>query len=471
MRCATAVSALVLAASGVGHALVSGLDSGVDRIDPFHGLGDRPQSTDGTNLLVVGVDGRDRISADQRHAYRLGGAPCDCTDTLMLVHLAADGGRASVVSLPRDSYVRLPAHTDRKTGERRPERPGKLNAAYAAGGPKLTVRTVERLTRVHVDHYLEVDFSSFMSTVDALGGVEICTPRPLRDRYSGLDLPAGTSRLNGGQALQYVRARHLDGGSDLGRVQRQQRFMASLVAKATDSGVLMNPVEFRRVASSVLESLRADHGFGADEMMALGRGLRGFSPRSSEFSTVPLRDTDYRAPGLGSTVRWDERKAARLFTALREDRPLAQAAVPRGKPGARRGPRPSPVEVAPSEIRVEVRNGTDRPGLGRRIDDRLRATGFRTTGVPANARRDDVERTTIEYDPRWDRSARSLAAALPGARLRESPGRGPVLTVTAGARHHTVRPVRAADPVSNASELRSVRGDEVNCGGKKSPGA
>src|SRR5690606_8262963 len=128
---------------------------------------------------------------------------------------------------PRDSYAELPEHVDRTTGQRHGPHPVKLNAAYAEGGPALTVRTVEKMTNLKIDHYLEVDFTSFMRTVDVIGGVRICTAEPVKDSHTGLDLPAGTHTLSGGQALQYVRSRHVDGASDLGRMKRQQHFLAA----------------------------------------------------------------------------------------------------------------------------------------------------------------------------------------------------------------------------------------------------
>lgn len=215
----------------------------------------------------------------------------------MLVHLSADRDRASVVSLPRDSFAEVPAHTDAVTGAQRAKHAIKLNAAYAEGGPSLTVRTVEHMTGVHIDHYLEVDFTSFMRSVDAVGGVEICTVRPLRDNYTGLDLPVGKSKLNGGQALQYVRSRHIDGSADLGRMQRQQRFLAALIHKITSSGVLMNPIRFRDVADTMLKSVRADSGFEANDLVDLGQAMRGFTPSSSEFTSVPLGNVAQPVPG------------------------------------------------------------------------------------------------------------------------------------------------------------------------------
>ncbi|MEU9846248.1 LCP family protein [Streptomyces sp. NPDC047985] len=455
MRVVTGLSVLVLGAGGIGHAVVTGLETGIDRIDPFKDMKNRPRAGHGTNLLLVGTDGRDRITPEEKKKYRLGGAPCNCTDTLMLVHLSADKKRASVVSLPRDSYAEIPEHKDPTTGKTHSPHPAKLNAAYAKGGPGLTVRTVERMTGVKIDHYLEVDFTSFMKTVDTLGGVRICTPRPLKDSHSGLDLAAGTHDLNGGQALQFVRSRHVDGASDLGRMQRQQKFLAALIEQATSSGVLLNPVRLRDASSTMLNSVRADKEFGTEQMLELGQAMRGFSPASSEFASVPLEKVAHPVKGIGSTVKWDERKADKLFQALRDDQPLAPE-----RPDTP-GPKAVPVDVAPERIRVQVYNGTTKNGLGRTVDDALRATGFDTSRTPLNADARDLRRTLITYDPRWDRSAKSLAQALPGAELREVTRQGPMLKVTAGADFDAVRPVRAEE--TKQGEFGTVTGDQVTC--------
>ncbi|WP_443078359.1 LCP family protein [Streptomyces sp. NBC_01723] len=456
MRAVTALSVVVLASAGIGHMVLSGLDADISRVDPFKDMKNRPKAGDGMNVLMVGTDGRDRISEAERRRYRLGGAPCHCTDTVMIVHISEDRERASVVSLPRDSYAETPGHTDRTTGEQHKGHPLKLNAAYAEGGPQLTIRTVENMTHVKIDHYLEVDFTSFMKTVDVLGGVKICTVQPLKDSYTGLDLAAGDHTLMGGQALQYVRARHLDGASDLSRMKRQQRFLAALIDRATSSGILLNPLKFRDVTRAVLGSVRADKGFGTDELLALGRAMRNFSPSSSEFTTVPIGRMGYAVKGVGSTLKWDPVKSERIFDALREDKPLA---APRPKPT---GPAPVRVPVDPKQIRVQVENGTRTAGLGRRVDDALAATGFRTTRAPRNATDRAVERTVVAYDPRWDQSAKSLAAALPGSELRPVKGQGALLKVIAGSDFRQAVKVRPADPPQESGTV--VRGDEVVCG-------
>ncbi|MEU8622931.1 LCP family protein [Streptomyces sp. NPDC048623] len=457
MRMATTLSVVVLAAGGIGHAVVTGLDTGIDRIDPFKDMKNRPMAGHGMNVLVVGTDGRDKITEDERKKYRLGGAPCHCTDTVMLVHISEDRERASVVSLPRDSYAEMPEHTDLTTGQHHHAHPVKLNAAYAEGGPSLTVRTVESMTGVKIDHYLEVDFTSFMRTVDAVGGVQICTTKPLKDSYTGLDLSAGTHELDGGQALQFVRARHVDGAADIGRMQRQQKFLAALIDRVTSGGVLLNPVRFREVASTMLTSVRADQGFGTQQMLALAKAMNGFTPASSEFVSVPLGDMSFPVKGIGSTVKWDAAKAQKLFQSLRDDRPLATA-----RPAPKQGPRPVDVDVAPKTVRVQVYNGTRTDGLGGRVDAALRAGGFDTTRAPRTAGTGrDHARTVIEYDPGWDRSARSLAAALPGAELRPVKGQGATLKVTVGADYKGATPVRERE--QQTGQFEAVRGDQVVC--------
>ncbi len=451
-RVVTTLSVVILASAGIGHGVLSSLDADIARVDPFKDMKNRPRAGHGMNVLLVGTDGRDKITEAERQKYRLGGAPCHCTDTVMIVHISEDRERASVVSLPRDSYAMTPAHTDQISGKPHHGHPVKLNAAYAEGGPNLTVRTVENMTHVKIDHYLEVDFTSFMKTVDVLGGVKICTADPLKDSYTGLDLPAGTHTLMGGEALQYVRSRHIDGAADLGRMKRQQRFMAALIDQATSSGILLNPMKFRDITRAVFGSVRADKGFGTDELLDLGRAMRNFSASSSEFTTVPIGQMGYAVKGVGSTLKWDPKKAGRLFQALRDDKPLA-VHKPRSKAVR--------VGVAPQQIRVQVENGTPTAGLGKRVDSQLAATGFRTTRQPVTSTNRAVKRTVVAYDPRWDRSAKSLAAALPGCELRAVKGQGPVLKVIAGADFDKVRKVRAEDPYQG--EFGVVTGDEVGC--------
>ncbi|MDI5973001.1 LCP family protein [Streptomyces sp. SL13] len=460
-RIAGAVSLAVLTTSGLVNVAMEGVGGGIGRVDAFAGLDNRPPKSLGENFLLVGTDDRDHLTGAESARYRLGGAPCHCTDTVMLAHLSQDRSRLSVVSVPRDTEVRLPA------GDGRPARITKLNSAYQQGGPRLAVATVEHLTGVHVDHYLEWDFAGFMKTVDALGGVPVCTEVPLRDAKSGLDLPAGTTVLNGGRALEYVRARYLDGTADLGRMRRQQKFLAEVVHRATSTGLLLDPVKLAGTVRTTLGSIRADTGLDPADLIHLAEAVRDFTPGSSEFTSVPVADLDRRLPGAGAAVTWDRPQADRLFAAIRADRPLTAG---RSATGSHRAVPGTPVPVDPHAVRVVV-TGADHDAV-RRTAVTLLAEGFAVRPpsavrrVPAVATSGGA-RTVISYDPRWDRSARSLAAALPGSTVRRVPLLGGVLRVALGTGRSPVAPVRyapaAPEPGAGAGVAGAVTGDSELC--------
>ncbi|MFC8452279.1 LCP family protein [Kitasatospora sp. NPDC057223] len=465
----------VLATSCGGWAVLNGIGSSIGRVDVFSGDQARPADDGATTFLVVGTDDREGIpESTLKNVLHAGGESCHCTDTMMIVRLAEDGGRAGVVSIPRDSYVDIPAHQDLATRRQVPAGKGKINAAYGMGGAALTVRTVEQNTGLRIDHYLQLNFASFVSTVDALGGVEVCTAKPLKDEYSGLDLPAGTSTLDGAGALKYVRARHLDGSADLGRMHRQQKFIAQLLHRATSTGALLNPVRLTRLADTVLGSVRADKDLTTDDLVTLAARMKDLSSGKADFATVPLADLDHPVNGWGSTVLWDAAGASALFDAVRAGRPLSEP--PSAAPAAPTVDAPGATAtgasaVAPEQVRVQVFNAAGVPGLGARVDGDLRRSGFATTGAPANAPGGEtVARTTVRYDPRWDESLRTLAAALPGAALVPQPGLGATLQVLAGSDYPGVTGTGAptAVPVAvpaavPAPAVSAATGDQITC--------
>ncbi|MFM2438669.1 MAG: hypothetical protein RLZ55_1492, partial [Actinomycetota bacterium] len=210
---AAVAAAAVLVTSGMSYAAVARYSGAVQREDVFSGVVDRPIDDGGQNILLVGSDDRSSMSEEQRLALHLGLADFGRnTDTMLIVHIG-DAGTVDVISVPRDSALTIPAHTD-PDGTRVEAATGKVNAAYGAGGPTLLVQTLEDATDVRIDHYVEVDFAGFMAIVDALGGVEVCSPTAISDENSGLELAAGRTRLDGAQGLSYVRARYFDPTAD-----------------------------------------------------------------------------------------------------------------------------------------------------------------------------------------------------------------------------------------------------------------
>ncbi|MEU6677453.1 LCP family protein [Streptomyces sp. NPDC046925] len=271
------------------------------------------------NILLMGTDGRDTITQEEKRKYRAGGIACDCTDTLMLVHVSESRKHVSVVSLPRDSYAEIPAHRDESTGVVRPAHPGKINGAYAQGGPALSVRTVEGMTGVRIDRYLQLDFRRFMDSVDTVGGVEVCTPRALRDKTTKLNLAPGTHRLGGGRSLQYVRSRHVDNSADFGRIQRQQRFLVGALRSVVGKNVLADPLRAARLSRSLVGAAQADRGFSTRQLLALAGDLGRIPSSSMEFTTVPVKGF---SSSLNGALEWDRAKAGKVFGALNRDRPL-----------------------------------------------------------------------------------------------------------------------------------------------------
>jgi len=455
---ATAAALLVLTVAGSGYALVTWSTRSIERVDAFAGLTDRPaaNAAGSTTFLLVGSDAREGMSeADMRRLHVGTAATTDGrrADTMLLVHVSARHGAVRVVSLPRDSYVTIPEHVA-IDGTEVPERRNKLNAAYAFGGPPLAVATIERTTGVRVDHYLEVDFMGFVRLVDAVGGVDVCTPVRLRDRKAGLRLPAGTSHVDGETGLAYVRARSLDARADLGRVERQQRFLAAMVGRATSAEVLLDPRALVRFLDAALSAVRADPDLTQQELVSLGTRLRHVSGRDIRFQTVPVANPSYRTRSGESVALWGDVAAAALFAGMRHDDAPPERRRNRGGSGERGRVLPT---VAPAQVRVQVYNGAGTAGLGTRASNDLANRGFDVVGPAQNWRRSGLARTTLRYDTRYTESIKTLAVALPGSRLVTVPGLGRTLQVVAGTSYAGARAVRTAAPAGQATTTGGER--------------
>ncbi|MGW7509735.1 LCP family protein [Streptomyces massasporeus] len=281
-------------------------------------LGARVPAGEGTTYLVVGSDSREGLSEQDRKDLNTGSAEGRRTDSVILLHTGANG--ATMLSLPRDSWVTLPSYVDPGTGRSHRAAPDKLNAAFSLGGPDLLVRTVERNTGVRVDHYAEIGFAGFVGVVDAVGGVDLCLDKAVRDEDSGADLPAGCQTLDGAEALAFVRQRKQEAQGDLGRTRNQQRFLAALARKAATPSTLADPSKSFPTLDAGLDTLIVDEGTELPDLMGLFEALRKATGGGGRRLNVPVADPDLRT-SKGSAVKWDDRRARALFDALREDRP------------------------------------------------------------------------------------------------------------------------------------------------------
>jgi len=290
-------------------------DSKLNRQDVLASYSGEPAAGKGTNWLIVGSDARQGLTDAQMKALHTGYDTGSRTDSMMLLHIGSNGN--TLMSIPRDSYVTIPAWTDDK-GVSHSQSKNKINAAFAEGGGKLMVQTVEYNTGVHIDHYAEIGFNGFVSVTDALGGVPMCLPHAIVDKASGANLKAGCQTLNGAQALAFVRERHQEATQDLARMQHQQQFLAALGKKAASPGTLMNPFRLYPTLNAGLGMLTVDNGTHLWDLGRMFFAMKGLNSGSGKSITVPIANANYPTPA-GDAVKWNMSEATQVFDAFKND--------------------------------------------------------------------------------------------------------------------------------------------------------
>jgi LCP family protein required for cell wall assembly len=320
----TAAGIVVLGGAGAGYVYFK-LNGNLKSVDIDQALGtDRPKKADNgsENILVLGSD--TRAGGNKK----LGGGTDDGSarsDTAMIVHVYKGHKKASVVSIPRDTLIDRPACTDTK-GKQYPAANGVMfNSAYSTGGAACAVKTVESITDLRMDHYLEVDFAGFQRLIDDLGGVEVTTTKSIDDPDSHLKLKAGTHRLDGEQALGLVRTRHGVGdGSDLGRIQLQQAFIKALVNQVKDVGVFTNPKKLLDLAETATKTVTTDSDLGSvNKLASFAGGLKGITPSNMHMVTMPVAYD----PADPNRVLLQKKKADEIWKALENDKPIPKSAT------------------------------------------------------------------------------------------------------------------------------------------------
>ena len=260
----------------------------------------------GTNWLIAGSDSRGGLTAAQENQLALGR---DITggrsDTIMLLHLPANGTRPTLVSIPRDSYVPIPGNGYNK-----------INAAYAIGGPKLLIATVQNVTGLPVNHFMSIGFGGLVGVVNDVGGVRMCLKAPMKDPKAGLNLKAGCQTLNGDQALGFVRTRAFAEG-DLQREQDQRVLLKGILAKMTSAGTLANPFAIIPAANGAASAISVDQSAGLSQLVSVA-----FALRNPVTTTVPLSPDPFANTNVGSVVEWDTTLAKQFFNDLGHDQPL-----------------------------------------------------------------------------------------------------------------------------------------------------
>ncbi|MFF8946394.1 LCP family protein [Streptomyces sp. NPDC014864] len=330
----TAAGIVVLGGTGAGYVYFK-LNGNIKSVDIDQALGgDRPAKVDNgsENILVLGSDTR---AGGNR---KLGGGVDDGSarsDTAMIVHVYKGHKKASVVSIPRDTLVDRPECTDAHGTTHPAARNVMFNEAYSTGGATCAVKSVESLTGVRMDHYLEVDFRGFQKLVDELGGVRVTTGKDIDDRESHLKLAAGTHSLDGRQALALVRTRHGVGdGSDLGRIQLQQSFVKALVEQVGHIGLFSDPKRLYDLADTATRSVTTDSDLGSvNSLMSFAEGLKRIQSSDMNMVTMPVQYDSANA----NRVLIDKPKAKQVWEALRNDRPIPESATKNTATGEAKG--------------------------------------------------------------------------------------------------------------------------------------
>lgn len=405
-------------------------------------LGKRPErhNQGATNILLLGSDTREGQSGP--HIGHASGAR---SDTTVLLHLSEGREKATLVSIPRDSWVDIPSCKSDGGGTTGPQT-NRFNTAYSIGGPACTIKTVESLTDVYVDHFVVVDFAGFQRMIDAMDGVDVCVEEAVQDSKSGLNLPAGHSEVGGRQALAFARARYsLGDGSDLSRIDRQQALMSAMIRKVKSTELLLNPKRLYSFLDAATKSITTDPGLASlNDMRKLAMSVKGMQTGQVRFVTVPnyIRADE-------ATVAWDD-SADDLWEALREDGPLPGEKTPTT------GKKERPLTVDPSRVKVTVLNGSGEPGLAGTAAEDLKQAGFTVTGV-GNADTFDYEHSVVRHDGAAE-PARTLTSAVQGAEAETTPTGGDSLELVLGKDYAGVQTVTAGKrpPKPEPSPTESV---------------
>ncbi|MFI6683906.1 LCP family protein [Streptomyces sp. NPDC050485] len=423
------LTVLVLTTAGVGWAYLR-LNANIDTFTADGISGDRPPvSTKGSNVLVIGTDARIDGNSD------LGGGDKNDigrSDTAFLMHIYADHKHAVAVSIPRDTLVDIPSCKLPDGSWTEPQTKAMFNSAYsvgesAKGNPACTQNTVEKLTGLRVDHTVVVDFKGFAKMTEAVGGVQVCLPQdvyqnnlnPNRSTRGDQIFAKGPQTVSGQQALDYVRIRHgLGDGSDIGRIKRQQAFVASLMKKVKSDG--LTPTNLFPLADAATQSLTVDPGLGsADKLISFAMSLKDIDLHNTKFVTLPWR---YQ----GARVAIVHPDAEALWAALKADRTLdgQDAGSHHDEQADAASPAPSgAVPVIGTGISVAVYNGTTVTELPARAADALKQHGFTVTSTATAIVRTQTK-TVIEYGPGQQDQAEKAAQVFPGAEVTATAAAG-----------------------------------------------
>jgi LCP family protein required for cell wall assembly len=455
---AAALSLAVVLGSGWAWATYRNFNANIKRLQITSHSAAGAKNIDGSaqNILIVGNDDRDTATNNelaQLGTTRDGGSYN--TDTMMLLHVPADGSKATVLSFPRDSYVAIPGHGKAKLNSAYPDGMNDSHGDKAAAASLLT-DTIENLTGLKIDHFVQVDLLGFYRISNAIGGVSVCLidgARPAKytgevgngidsgyepdgkfvPSYTGINLKPGVNPdVKGLQALAFVRQRHGLAHGDLDRIRRQQYFLSAVFRQLTSKGTLLNPIKLQNLLKAVTKSLTMDQDL---DPVKLAQQMQNLSAGNVTFTTIPLSGEQV-VDGVGDVEIVNTAAMPDFINRLIGGN--TGSALSKAKP------------ADPSSVTVAVVNDTNSNGLEQANAAALQKLGFKTT-IPA-ATSDVVDKTVIEYPKGAESAAKAVAAAVPGAAVNES---SKVSTVTLVLGNNGVQ-VKSLMPASSSGAKSST---------------
>ncbi|OLT38198.1 transcriptional regulator [Actinomadura sp. CNU-125] len=362
---------------------------------------DRPEKlNEAMNILLLGSDTREGANAKYGAQMK---NELPRSDTMILLHLSPGGEQAMAISFPRDLMVQRPECEDREGKTVAGSGRVQINSAFTVGGATCVIKTLESMTDIRIDHFVQVDFNGFKNITKAIGGVPVCLNKDVDDKKSGLKLSRGEHEIEGEVALAYVRARYsLGDGTDTSRIKRQQKFLGALASKVMSAGVLTNPKALLSLLNATTESLTTDSELSVTAMRDIAQGMQGLSSGKLRFVTVPNGQDPQDKNRLILSPNADA-----FFKSVREDKKPPEEEKKKTTGGT---PKQAAPTIPPKQIRVRVFNGSGINGQASRVETSLEAQGFQVT-VGGNAER--TEATKVLYGSGAENQAKSLAALIP----------------------------------------------------------
>ncbi len=423
---------------------------GTGAAEPLDAVNEETGTYEPLNIVLMGSDTRvGKGNGGFGSVEKFGDA--ERSDTVIVLHVAGDRKSAIGVSIPRDTIINLPVC--KKDGKKVGGYSARFNQAIEIGGPGCTIKAINEMSGLDIHNFMLVDFGGFKRIVDAVGGVEICLAEPVDDPLSGLKLGKGKHVVQGDEALAFVRVRHgIGDGSDTSRIRRQQAFISSLMRKVLSSGTLLNPAALLGVLDAATKSLTADTQLAdINNLKDLAVSLKDLKPANVTFVTLP-----WTPNGDGATVSANTKRARSIWEALAND----TSWPPTGVKDDSESTQPL-LKTKPESIRVNVLNGTGVTGKAKEVAKQLRKAGYNVQEV-GNADLDTYTATTVQYDPNWDVSAKTLIYATSATETETVKKQGATMNLIVGTDWTGVLPVKIS-AITQDYTANVNSGDEAFC--------